>query len=83
MGSDHMVQGRHARKALVIFALLASGRPQSNAWGGYSYGSVADLGLGSIPLVLQKAALRIYTDQPLLLLVNLSSTKSVLKNNNN
>lgn len=34
VGSDHMVQGRHARKVLVIFTLLASGRPQSNAWGG-------------------------------------------------
>lgn len=44
VGSDHMVQGRHARKALVIFTLLASGRPQSNAWAGVRVRQRGELG---------------------------------------
>ena len=34
LGSDDMVQGRHARKVLVIFTVLTTSRPRSNVWGG-------------------------------------------------
>lgn len=83
VGGDHMVQGRHARTALLIFTQLASGRPQSKVWGGEGYRGVVDSGLRSVVLVLPKAALRTETDSPLLLLVNLPSGNLCLKIINN
>lgn len=47
VGSDDMVQGRHAKRMLLIFTLLTSSRPQKDVWGEQG-SSTASLGLQSI-----------------------------------
>lgn len=64
MGSDHMVQGRHAKKALVIFTLLTSYGPQNNVWG---------RGGGQRYRGLRRAGLRMQTDEFFLHLITLPS----------
>lgn len=52
VGGDHMIQGRHAREALVIFTLLTQADPRVMS------GVGEDVGLGSVGVVLPKAAIR-------------------------
>lgn len=73
VGGDDMVQGRHAKRMLLIFTLLTSSRPQKDVWG--EQGSTASLSPQSVTDVLWRAAQR--QDWSSLPLVKSSRQRSV------